>query len=237
MMAWSSRAKNPIEMRRTPWASGGTITSSIRPGGCVTPSIRGIEKPQTSASSAATRRPRCRERDGQVGGDRRLPDPALARRDREHAGVAVGERVDPGPGGRRRRRVDHLQRVRRRLALQDGGDRPQLGVVHVAEVDVDPVDPLDLTRGQHHPAAQLDPGALARQRQGERDHRGAAVDRHALDHAELHHRPPELRLRHAREGRPDVVAVAGHRSSAPPGPTSRGHQCPGGRTRTFPLSA
>ena len=33
--AWSSRAKKPIEMRRTPLASGGTITSSMRSGGAV----------------------------------------------------------------------------------------------------------------------------------------------------------------------------------------------------------
>ena len=59
MTAWSSLAKNPIEISRTPLASGGTITSSISAGGCSTPSIRGIEKPQTSASIAATRWPRC----------------------------------------------------------------------------------------------------------------------------------------------------------------------------------
>src|SRR5829696_5379441 len=58
MTAWSSRAKKPIEMRRTPWASGGTMTSSMRPGGALMPSMRGIEKPHTSASTAATRRPR-----------------------------------------------------------------------------------------------------------------------------------------------------------------------------------
>ena len=58
MTAWSSPAKKPIEMSRTPLASGGTITSSMSAGGCWMPSIRGIEKPQTSASTAATRCPR-----------------------------------------------------------------------------------------------------------------------------------------------------------------------------------
>ena len=55
MTAWSSRAKKPIEMRRTPFASGGMMTSSMSPGGAVMPSIRGMEKPHTSASTAATR--------------------------------------------------------------------------------------------------------------------------------------------------------------------------------------
>ena len=54
MTAWSSRAKNPIEISRTPFAWGGTMTSSISPGGALMPSMRGIEKPQTSASIAAT---------------------------------------------------------------------------------------------------------------------------------------------------------------------------------------
>ena len=59
MTGWSSRAKKPIEMRRTPLASGGMITSSITTGGWSMPSMRGIEKPQTSASTAATFFPRC----------------------------------------------------------------------------------------------------------------------------------------------------------------------------------
>ena len=55
---WSSRAKNPIEISVTPFASGGTMTSSITVGGRSMPSMRGIENPQTSASMAATLRPR-----------------------------------------------------------------------------------------------------------------------------------------------------------------------------------
>ena len=83
---------------RTPLASGGTITSSMTVGGRSMPSMRGIEKPHTSASTAATAWPRLRERDREVGGDRRLADATLARCDREHAGLGVDERV--GAAGR-----------------------------------------------------------------------------------------------------------------------------------------
>ena len=55
---WSSRAKKPIEMRFTPFASGGMITSSRTTGAWSMPSMRGIEKPHTSASTAATLWPR-----------------------------------------------------------------------------------------------------------------------------------------------------------------------------------
>ena len=58
MTGWSSSAKNPIEIQRTPWASGGMSMSSMTVGAWDTPSIRGMEKPQTSASTTATSRPR-----------------------------------------------------------------------------------------------------------------------------------------------------------------------------------
>ena len=57
MTGWSSSAKKPIEMQRTPWASGGMSMPSITVGECDTPSIRGMEKPQTSASTTATSLP------------------------------------------------------------------------------------------------------------------------------------------------------------------------------------
>ena len=43
-------------MHRTPWASGGMSMSSITVGDWLTPSILGIEKPHTSASTTATSR-------------------------------------------------------------------------------------------------------------------------------------------------------------------------------------
>ena len=54
MTAWSSWAKKPIEMHDTPLATGGTIIESITVGGCSMPSMRGIEKPHTSASRIPT---------------------------------------------------------------------------------------------------------------------------------------------------------------------------------------
>ena len=91
MTGWSSSAKKPIEMQRTPPApSGGTSIESITTGGCSTPSIRGIEKPHTSASMTATFRPRWASATDEVGGDRRLADAALARGDQQHPGGALG---------------------------------------------------------------------------------------------------------------------------------------------------
>ena len=54
MTGVSSSAKKPIEMARTPWTSGGTIISSMITGARSMPSMRGIEKPQTSASTTPT---------------------------------------------------------------------------------------------------------------------------------------------------------------------------------------
>src|ERR671917_582777 len=58
MTGWSSAAKKPIEMERTRWASGGTSIWSMTTGACRKPSMRGIEKPHTSASTTATSLPR-----------------------------------------------------------------------------------------------------------------------------------------------------------------------------------
>ena len=55
--AWFSSAKNPMEMHRTPWASGGTIISPTICGSWSMPNIRGTEKPHTSASTTAVRCP------------------------------------------------------------------------------------------------------------------------------------------------------------------------------------
>src|SRR3954453_17945807 len=58
--AWSSGTKNPIESSRTPCPDGGIIRfSSVSSGPFSTPSMRGIEKPHTSASMAATSLPIC----------------------------------------------------------------------------------------------------------------------------------------------------------------------------------
>ena len=87
-----------------------------------------MEKPHTSASTAATWWPRLGQRDREVGGDRRLAHAALARRHRDDPGAGVGERVLPGRRLLRLRRVDHLQRVgrrRRRRRRPSAGDPAQ----------------------------------------------------------------------------------------------------------------
>ena len=58
MTGWSSPTKKPMEMQATPWATGGTMRSSITTGVSSSPSMRGTEKPYTSASSTPTWWPR-----------------------------------------------------------------------------------------------------------------------------------------------------------------------------------
>ena len=102
--------EEPHRDARTPWASGGISMSSMTTGGRSTPSIRGIEKPQTSASTTATLLAPVGERDGQVGRDRRLADAALARGDEQDPGLATpgrrrgwhDPRRDRAPAGSRR---------------------------------------------------------------------------------------------------------------------------------------
>ena len=77
MTGWSSWAKKPIEMQRTPCVVGGTIMSSITVGGCSTPSMRGIEKPHTSASTTATDLPCCARAMARLAVTDDLPTPPL----------------------------------------------------------------------------------------------------------------------------------------------------------------
>src|SRR4051812_3654307 len=77
MTGWSSSAKNPIEMQRTPFASGGRSISSSTTGLRSTPSIFGIEKPQTSASRTPTDLPRCASATARLVVTDDLPTPPL----------------------------------------------------------------------------------------------------------------------------------------------------------------
>src|SRR4051794_1204851 len=77
MTGWSSSAKNPMEMQRTPFASGGRSISSSTTGFRSTPSIFGIEKPQTSASSTPTDLPRCARATARLVVTDDLPTPPL----------------------------------------------------------------------------------------------------------------------------------------------------------------
>ena len=130
---WSSRAKKPIEMSVTPLASGGTITSSMTVGRPVDPEhARHREAPHVGVDRGDLVTA-LRERDREVGGDRRLADTALARRDREHARAGVDERV-----GSRRRAAVALGGVRVAAAVQPRRERGAFLVGHDDEVDVDP---------------------------------------------------------------------------------------------------
>ena len=90
------------------------------------PSMRGIEKPHTSASTAATRCPRSASATERLVVTDDLPTPPLPDDDREHPGAGVGERVDP-----RRRRLPACDAsttwsgLRRRHALEHGGRAPR----------------------------------------------------------------------------------------------------------------
>ncbi len=136
MTGWSSSTKNPMEMQATPWASGGTIISSITTGGRSTPSMRGMENPHTSASTTATRLPRLGQRDGQVRGHRGLADSALAGSDQQHPrpGAGIGEGDGPPLGmAVGRLRAGRGSRIPMELLAQRGA----LLVGHRAPDDVD----------------------------------------------------------------------------------------------------
>ncbi len=53
-----SSVSSPTDMTRTPWATNGTRSPSMMMGPRLTPIMRGMENPHTSASISATRRPR-----------------------------------------------------------------------------------------------------------------------------------------------------------------------------------
>ena len=76
-------------MQRTPCVLGGNDHVVDDGGRKPTPSMRGIEKPQTSASTTATDLPAA-QGDSQVGGDRRLAYAALAGRNQQNAGAVTG---------------------------------------------------------------------------------------------------------------------------------------------------
>ena len=161
-------------------------------GGRCTPSMRGIEKPQMSASSTPTVKPARRERGREVRGDRRLADAALAAADRD-------DTRRRGHLGRRRR----LRRAQPRL-LHDGR---ALLLGHLVVLDVDLVDARAGRR----------PSSARRCRSGRAAGRPAVVsatlDDHVAvgststsrDHAEVDDRGVELGIEHAREDAADVV--------------------------------
>jgi len=171
--------------------------------------------------------PSAGERHGQVGGHRGLADPALARGDQEHPGLAagIGERDRPalgvavgllaaGGGGR--------------VAVQHGAERGPLVVGHDREVEVDRVDAVEGGDGPIHPVGDLGPEGAAGD--GERHGHGhaAAVDLDAPDHVELDDAAVQLGVLDRAEGLEDLVFGDGHHA---PGSGRSACRRPGERAR------
>ena len=135
-----------------------------------------------------------RERDREVGRDRRLAHTPLARRDRQHPCARVDERVRTGPGrlAVRRGGVDDPERIGRRLALQHAGDGRELVLTHRPYVDLDAFHSLDRAGRGPDPVHQLVADGLVRDRQGEGDDHGGAVGGDPLDHPQLDDRAAQL---------------------------------------------
>ncbi len=87
----------------------------------------------------------------------------------------------------------------------------ELVVGHVADVDLDAVDPVDTSDGALHPCPELRPPAPVRKRLGERDHDRRAVDGDAPDHAEVRDRHEQLGFVHGRERSSDLGLGRRHR--------------------------
>ena len=106
-------------------------------GGRSTPSIRGIEKPHTSASTTADGVAPLGQGHGQVGGDRRLADAALARGDQQAPGAATTGRRRGWPGPRRGRGPAWVPAVAAGSPCSLLAQRGALLVGHDGEVDAD----------------------------------------------------------------------------------------------------
>ena len=205
--AWSSRAKKPIEISRTPLASGGMITSSMSPGGArdaeharhrEAPHV-GVDRGDVVARGCASATDRLVVTDD-------LPTPPLPD---ATASTRVRESVK---GFTRGGGLLGLRRVDAPAAGWAGATplrrRPSATIsssVHVAEVDVDPLDarrprPTASMIRRRSSAREASPGSGSRQRH----HGGAAVDGHALDHAQLDDRAAQLGFLDRRQGGLDV---------------------------------
>ena len=89
-----------------------------------------------------------------------LPTPPLPDAIGEYPGAGVGERIHPRFGRTRcSGGIEDPERIRRD-ALQDVGDCPELGFVHLTEIDLDPVDPGHRGDGVDDPPAELGAGVF-----------------------------------------------------------------------------
>ncbi len=118
--------------------------------------------------------------------------------------VAFGAGVDDGEG------------IRRRLPLEHPGTGDDLVVGHVADVHIDPVDPLDRAHRLHDPAGDLGARRVPGEGGGKRHQGGAPVEGDAVEHPQLGERTLQLGLLHGRQCLSDVVflgTLTGHTGS------------------------
>ena len=127
--------------------------------------------------------------DRQVGGDRRLADPPLARRHRQHPGAGGEERVLLGRPGARR--------------LEQAGQRLLLGFAHHRQVDGHRTDPRDGRDGGRDPVPQLAAEGVLGRGHRHRDPDEVVVDRDRLHHLEVDDRTVELRVLYRSQGLQD----------------------------------
>ena len=215
MTGWSSLAKKPIEMQRTPPAPvGGTSIESITAGGCWTPSMRGMEKPHTSASITATFWPRWARATARLVVTDDLPTPPLpdamsstrvcARRvgegDLAALGVAVGRLA--ARGGATGRPAASPARAARCSSVITPKERSTDATPMLGERAGDAA--LDLV-------AERAPGDGEGDLEGDR----VAVDAHVADHVEVDDRAVELGILDGSKGGDDVVDGDGHGVGAP----------------------
>ena len=118
-----------------------------------------------------------RERDREVGRDRRLADAALARRDREHAGAGVGERVRCAAASARPSPPS-------RAAAALSGLRARSSVMTVRSTSTRST-PASATTASVTRRGDLGPQRAARDRERDRHADAVAVDRDAPDHVEI----------------------------------------------------
>ena len=146
-----------------------------------------------------------RERDREVGGNRRLADATLARRDREHAGAGVDERVGPVLVA-----AVALVRLGGAAAVQPGCHGGALLVGHHGEVDVDPADAGQRAHGVGDAPRDLGPQRAARDRERDGHADAVALDRDRAHHVEIDDRLVDLGVLDGPQ-RIEHLGLCGHR--------------------------
>jgi len=143
----------------------------------------------------------------EIGGDRRLPDATLARRDREHARTRIGEGIRPvlvAP-----LLPFSLVGVRVPTAVQLRGERSPLLVGHDREVDVDAAHVGERRYRVGDPLGDLGPQGASGNGQGDGHADVITLDRDAPNHLEIDDRLVDLGVLDGPEG-VENVGLGGH---------------------------